>query len=218
MVHYLQDWFALLCCKNTYNNTHDRLYSMISITRHRSPSPTIMSNFQPPDISKIAKATPLPDSPAGDDPNDNSNNNSPSVKITRPSLADFTESKNTANAKIHLCLRFKNVATLHLQSCTFQQRSEGDHPSEESRDGAKGMKRTWYNDILKDEGGTGLSEVLKASFRLEAEAELRRLAGFGHAAIEATDGARAAWKRVLDEVIKCRILTEDVNRAMGQFK
>jgi hypothetical protein len=180
-------------------------------------------SYQSPSLRRAAEATPLPDSPAGDQPGDddnNSNNNNtttPKAKTSAPSPTDFTESLNNANAKANLCLRFKNIANTFLESSNFQQRSLGDdHPSEESRDSTRAQKRQWYKDILQDEGATGLNAVLKVAFLFEAEAELRRLSGLNQA--EAAEGARVAWQQVPALVYECRALRQEVDRAMGQFK
>jgi hypothetical protein len=178
-------------------------------------------SYQSPSLRKAAEATPLPDSPAGDQPGDddnsnNSNNNTPNAKTSALSPTDFAESLNNANASAHLCQRFKNIANTYLESRNFQQRSLGDNPSEESRDSAKAQKRQWYKDILQDEGATGLNAVLKVAFLFEAEAELRRLSGLNQA--EATDGARVAWQQGPALVYECRALRQEVDRTMGQFK
>jgi len=177
-------------------------------------------SYQSPNISKIAKATPLPDSPAeekshGEDGNHNSSPQAPTTQPAQPSSssADFARSEKLANTKMHLCLRFKNVANNYLESSTFQQRSEGAHPSAEGRENAESQKRQWEQDILGDVGETGLNEVVKISFLREAEAELYRLDGFGKAE-EATKGARVAWERVLDLIAECRAVRTDVDRTM----
>jgi hypothetical protein len=173
-------------------------------------------SYQSPNISKIAKATPLPDSPAEDKPHNeyDNHNSSPQAPTTQPSSssADFAQSEKTSNIKTHLCLRFKNVANNYLESSTFQQRSEGAHPSEEGRENAQEQKRQWTQDILGDVGETGLNEVVKISFLREAEAELHRLEGFDQA--EATKPARVAWERVLDLIAECRAVRTDVDRTM----
>ena len=166
-----------------------------------------------------AKATPLPDSPAGDKPSDdddNISNNTPSAKLTQHSPTDFTETTKDASARAHLCVRFKNVANLYLESATLNQRSAGDHPGEEFRESAKGQKHQWSKDILEDEGATGLNEVVKIAFLREAEAELQRLSGLGEA--RATIEAREAWEHVVALVYECRALRQQVDLAMGQFK
>jgi hypothetical protein len=174
-------------------------------------------SYQSPNISKIAKATPLPDSPAGDQPSDDNNNNSPKATTTQSSSsADFAESEMKARAAMVLCLRFKGMANNYRQSSNFQQRSEGDHPSEEARENAREEQRQWRYDILEDKGETGLNEVLKMSFLLEAEAELRRLNGFDQA--EATEAARSTWKRVLNYIVEAKELRMNVDRVMSQFK
>jgi hypothetical protein len=174
-------------------------------------------SYQSPNISKIAKATPLPDSPAEDKPHEEYDNHNSSPKATTTttqpsSSADFAQSEKTANIKTHLCLRFKNVANNYLESSTFQQRSEGAHPSEEGRENAQEQKRQWTQDILGDVGETGLNEVVKISFLREAEGELHRLEGFAQA--EATKSARVAWERVLDLIAECRAGRTDVDRTM----
>ncbi|KAM0693262.1 hypothetical protein Q7P36_006515 [Cladosporium allicinum] len=178
-------------------------------------------SYQSPSIRRTAEATPLPDSPAGDQTNDGDNNNSNNNNISHAktcvsSTPDFIESIKDASARAHLCLRFKNMANTLVESNTLNQRSAGDHPSEESRDSAKGQKRQWFKDILEDEGATGLNQVLKVAFLLEAETELQRLDVLNQAV--ATAGAREAWQHVVDLVHECRALRQDVDRVMGQFK
>jgi hypothetical protein len=221
MVCCFHDSFALLCFVVRIHITRSVFSGISSQQRNTVSHHQATMSYQSPSLRRTAEATPLPDSPAGDQPGDddknNSNNNTPNAKTSAPSPEDFTESLNDAKARARLCLRFMNIANTFLESSNFYQRSLGDdNPSEESRDSTKAQKRQWYKDILQDEGATGLNAVLKVAFLFEAEAELRRLVALDQA--EATEGARLAWQNVSAMVQECRALRQEVDRVMGQFK
>jgi hypothetical protein len=178
-------------------------------------------SYQSPNISKIAKATPLPDSPAedksptedGNNNNNNNNNNSPKPTLSYP---DFDQSNQRVYQMTNLCLRFKTMAETLRESSELNQREAGDHPSQESRESARGLKRHWYQDLLEDEGATACDVVLKPYFFQDAKDERQRLKGFGQT--EAIAGLKLAWKNVVELVEQCVAIKADVDRAMGQFK
>lgn len=156
---------------------------------------------------------PSPSQPHGDNRAPNAPSSQP------PPLTAFAQSERNAYAKVNLCRRFKAMALYYLETSQHHNSSEGDNPSAEARENAKGLKVQWQQHILANEGATDLDVVLRASFLHEAQEEVRRLECFiDSATAQEVRLAWVGWKEVVKLVGECGWWKEDVDREMAKFR
>ena len=125
----------------------------------------------------------------------------------------YGESAKLANDKTTQCTKFLTFARFVRDQSNFSLRSAGQRPSEEDKEGFRGLKQQWQ-DLLKNKILEGTGEVLTKAFFDEAERELGKLDEADTAATE----ARVAWQKVVSLVGECKEMKQEVEQVMVKME
>ena len=129
-----------------------------------------------------------------------------SARQAQSATNDYEESAKLANDKTTQCTKFLTFAQYIRDQANFSLRSAGKHPSEEDKDGFRGLKRQWQ-DLLNNNMLGGAGEVLTQAFLDKTELELGKLDETDMAA-----QARVAWQKVLSLIKDCQQVKQEVEQ------
>lgn len=136
-----------------------------------------------------------------------------SAKEAPSATTDYEESVKLANDKTRQCTKFLTFARFIRDQSNFSIRSAGKRPSDEDKDGFRGLKQQWQ-DLLKNKMLEGAGDVLTETFHDEAELELGKLDETDAATME----ARVAWQMVLSLVGECKEVKQEVEQVMVKME
>ena len=125
----------------------------------------------------------------------------------------YEVSAKLANDRTTQCTKFLTFARFIRDQSNFSLRSAGQHPSDEDKDGFRGLKQQWQ-DLLKNKMLEGAGEVLTKAFFDEAERELGKLDETNTATTEAS----VAWQKVVSLVGECKQVEQEVEQVMVKME
>jgi hypothetical protein len=128
-------------------------------------------------------------------------------------INNYKESAKLAREKTTQCEKLLTFARFIRDQGEFALRSAGQHPSDEDKDGFRGLKQQWQ-DLLNDKMLYGAGEVLTEAFLDKAELELGKL---NETDIAATQ-ARVAWQKVMSLIEDCQEVKQEVDQVMAKMQ
>jgi hypothetical protein len=131
-----------------------------------------------------------------------------SARQAQSATDDYEKSAKLANDKTTQCTKFLTFARYIRDQTNFSLRSAGKYPSEEDKDGFRGLKQQWQ-DLLNNKMLGGAGEVLTQAFLDKTELELGRLDETDMAA-----QARVAWQKVVSLIKDCQEARQEVEQVM----
>lgn len=132
-----------------------------------------------------------------------------SARQAQSATNNYQESTKLAGVKTRQCTKFLTFARYIRDQADFSLRSAGQDPSDEDKDGFRGLKQQWQ-DLLNNNMPEGAGEVLTQALLVEAELELGKLD-------ETETGAtqtRVAWQKVLSLIKDCQEVKQEVEQVM----
>jgi hypothetical protein len=126
---------------------------------------------------------------------------------------DYEQSARLANEKTTQCEKLLTFARFIRDQAKFSLRSAGQHPSNEDKDGLRGLKQQWQ-DLLNNKMLGGAGDVLTEGFRDEAQLELDKLDQTDTAATQ----ARVGWQKVVSLIQDCQEVKQEVEQLMVKMQ
>ena len=124
----------------------------------------------------------------------------------------YEKSAKLANDRTTQCTKFLTFARFVRDQSNFSLRSAGQRPSEEDKEGFRGLKQQWQ-DLLNNKMLGGAGEVLTQAFLDKTELELGRLDETDMAA-----QARVAWQKVVSLIKDCQEARQEVEQVMVKMQ
>ena len=136
-----------------------------------------------------------------------------SAKEAQSATIDYEESAKIAREKTTQCEKLLTFARFIRDQANFSLRSAGQHPSNEDKDGFRGLKQQWQ-DLLSNKMLEGAGDVLTQAFHDEAQLELGKLDETDTAATQ----ARVAWQKVASLIKDCQKVKQEVEQVMVKLQ
>ena len=148
------------------------------------------------------------------DPSTRDHDAAASARQAQSATTNYQKSSKLAQDKTTQCTKFLTFARFIRDQANYSLRSAGQQPSQEDKDGFRGLKQQWQ-DLLGNkllDGATG--DVLTQAFHDEAELELDKL---DETDTDATQ-AREAWQKVMSLVGECKTVKQEVEQVMAKMQ
>ena len=126
---------------------------------------------------------------------------------------DYEESAKLANVKTTQCEKLLTFAQFIRDQANFSLRSAGQHPSNEDKDGFRGLRQQWQ-DLLSNKMLEGAGEVLTEAFLDGVQLELGKLDETDKAAAQ----ARVSWQKVVSLIKDCQEVKQEVEQVMVKIQ
>ena len=136
-----------------------------------------------------------------------------SARQAQSATDDYEKSAKLANDKTTQCTKFLTFARFIHDQANFSVRSAGQHPSDEDKDGFRGLKQQWQ-DLLNNNMPEGAGEVLTQAFLVEAELELGKLDETDTGATQ----TRVAWQKIVSLTKDCQEVKQEVEQVMVKMQ
>ena len=132
-----------------------------------------------------------------------------SARQAQSATDDYQESTKLGGDKTRQCTKFLTFARYIRDQANFSLRSAGQNPSDEDKDGFRGLKQQWQ-DLLNNNMPEGAGEVLTQAFLVEAELELGKLDETDTGATQ----TRVAWQKIVSLIKDCQEVKQEVEQVM----
>lgn len=136
-----------------------------------------------------------------------------SANEAQSATTKYEKNAKLANDRTTQCTKFLTFARFVRDQSNFSLRSAGQRPSEEDKEGFRGLKQQWQ-DLLKNKMLEGAGEILTKAFFDEAERELGKLDETNTATTEAS----VAWQKVVSLVGECKEMKQEVEQVMVKME